>query len=161
MAGSRNAARVSLPLYESDYHQWIADQVAALRAGDPANLDAENIAEELKDLGKGVRRELQSRLELILSHLLKWTFQPSKRTPSWENTIFEQRQRVSDLLLKNPSLRSHLDELTTEAYRYARSAAGNDMGLAPREWRRFFPSRCQWSRDEILSTSFLPQPRVT
>ncbi len=161
MAGSRNAARVSLRLYESDYHQWIADQVAALRSGDLAHLNAENIAEELEDLGKSVRRELQSRLEVILSHLLEWTFQSSKSTPSWENTIFEQRERVADLLLKNPSLRNHLDELTTDAYRYARSAAGNDMGLAPREWRRFFPARCQWSRDEILGATFLPKPRVT
>jgi hypothetical protein len=80
-----------------------------------------------------------------------------KRTPSWENTIDEQRARVADLLIKNPSLRRELDDVLAEAYRYARRAAGNDMGLGLREWRRMFPLKSPWSTNEILNQSFMPK----
>jgi len=156
---SKSIARSAPPLYEADYYAWIRDQVHALRAGRLSDLDGENVAEELEDLGKAVRRELQSRLELILSHLLKWAYQPDRRSSSWENTIDEQRRRVSDLIDKNPSLKSCLDEVADDAYRYARGSAGNDMGLGPRAWRRHFPSASPWSLSQILNTSFLPETR--
>ncbi len=98
MRSSRNIAQDTQPLYETDYYAWVQEQVRALRAGDTDRIDRENVAEELDDLGKGVQRELQSRLELILSHFLKMTYQAQKRTSSWDNTIDEQRARVSDLL---------------------------------------------------------------
>lgn len=161
MRSSKNIAQAAPSLYESDYYAWALDQARALRAGRAADLDGENVAEELEDLGKTIRRELQSHLELILSHLLKWAYQPERRSPSWENTIVEQRERVSDLLSKNPSLKSALNELVVEAYRYARGAAGNDMGLAPRDWRRLFPPKCPWPVNEIVNRSFLPKSRAT
>jgi hypothetical protein len=154
---SRNIAAVQPSLYEADYYAWLEQQIRALREGHPEDLDSLNVAEKLDDLSQSVRRELQSRLELILSHLLKWIYQAEKRTPSWENTIDEQRARVADLLMKNPSLRRELEDVVTEAYRYARRAAGNDMGLGLREWRRRFPSEAPWSAAEILNASFLPK----
>ena len=161
MRHARNIAQqAAQPLYETDYYAWLREQARALRAVRSSDLDGENLAEELEDLGKALRRELQSRLELILSHLLKWAYQPEKRTPSWENTLVEHRGRVADLLAKNPSLKNYLDEVATDAYRYARGAAGNDMGLAPREWRRQFPAKSPWSINEILNPSFLPKSRA-
>ncbi|HLI79960.1 MAG TPA: DUF29 domain-containing protein [Candidatus Binataceae bacterium] len=158
---SRNIAQATTPsLYETDYYAWIQEQVRALRAGDIENLDRENVAEELDDLARSVRRELESRLELIMSHLLKWTHQPGKRSASWENTIDEQRARVSDLLRENPSLKKELDEVLLSAYNYARRAAGNEMGLNPREWRQQLPAKCPWSALEILNTSYLPKTRA-
>ncbi len=112
-------------------------------------------------MGKTIRRELQSRLELILSHLLNWAYQAERRGPSWENTLVEQRERVADLLLKNSSLKSGLDEVAADAYRYARGAAGNDMNRAPREWRRLFPAKCPWPSNEIMNLSFLPKSRAS
>jgi hypothetical protein len=135
--------------------------VPALRNGEAAGLDHENVAEELDDLARSVRRELQSGLELILAHMLKWTYQPAKRSPSWENTLLEQRERVADLLAKNPSLKSVLDESLSEAYRYARGGAGNDMDLVPREWRRLFPMKCPWTPKDILNPSYLPKSRAS
>jgi hypothetical protein len=148
---------VAESLYETDYYAWIQEQIRALRSGHPEDLDSENVAEELEDLSRSVRRELQSRLELILSHLLKWIYQPEKRTPSWENTLLEQRGRIADLLMKNPSLRHHVDDDAVDAYRYARGAAGDEMGLTPREWRRLLPSQSPWSTAEILNPSFMPK----
>jgi Domain of unknown function DUF29 len=154
---SRNIAHVPEPLYETDYYAWIQEQVRALRDGRPEHLDSENVAEELEDLGKNLRRELQSRIEVILAHMLKLVYQPEKRTPSWGNTIHEQRMRLEDLLAKNTSLRSHLDETMFDAFRYARVAAGTEMGLTIRESRRLFPVDCPWTRAEILNASFLPK----
>ena len=156
---SRNIAQAEQPLYESDYYAWIQEQVRALRAADSANVDWENVAEEIDDLAKSLRRELQSRLELIFSHFLKLTYEPEKWTASWENTIDEQRARVSKLLRENPSFKSALDESLLSSYEFGRRLAGNDMGLVPREWRRVFPEKCPWSRAEVLSTSYLPKAR--
>jgi Domain of unknown function DUF29 len=158
---SKNIAPAAQSLYEADYYAWVNEQVRALRAGRPADLDGENVAEELEDLGKTIRRELQSRIELILSHLLKWADQAERKGPSWENTLVEERERVADLLLKNPSLKNGLDEIAADAYRYARGAAGNEMNLAPREWRRLFPAKCPWPMNQILNPSFLPKSRAS
>ena len=157
MRSSRSIAQAPQPLYESDYYGWLQEQVRALRAGDVEHIDFENVAEELDGLSQSVQRELESRLELIFSHLLKMVYQPEKRTPSWENTIDEQRARVSRLLRKNPSLKSVLDESLQTAYDDGRRSAGNDMGLVPREWRRMFPEKCPWSKAEVLNSSFLPK----
>ena len=145
------------PLYETDYYAWLEEQIRFLREGHPERVDAENVAEELDDLGKNVRRELQSRLEVILAHMLKMVYQPEKRTSSWENTVYEQRMRFEDLIAKNPSLRTHLDEVMVDAFRYARVSAGNQMGLTIRQSRKLFPIECPWTRAEVLSPSFMPK----
>ena len=108
-------------------------------------------------MSQSVRRELESKLQLILAHLLRLTYHPDKKTPSWENTIDEQRVRVSRLLRENPTLKSALDEALLNAYEYAQRMAGSDMGLVPREWRRVFPEKCPGSKAEILNPSYLPK----
>jgi uncharacterized protein DUF29 len=41
---------------ETDYHAWVMEQVAALRARDLDALDFDNLAEEIEDLAKAERR---------------------------------------------------------------------------------------------------------
>lgn len=77
-----------------------------LREGRLAEIDCEYVAEELEDMGAAKERELESRLGVLMAHLLKWIFQPERRGNSWIATIKEQRQRVVRLLRKNPSLKS-------------------------------------------------------
>src|SRR5438309_10047706 len=93
-------------LYERDFYAWIQEQVEALRQRRLDQVDADNVAEELDDLGSSLQRELESRLEVAIAHLLKWAYQPKRRSASWENTIDEQRARIRRLFAKNPSLRS-------------------------------------------------------
>jgi hypothetical protein len=57
--------------YETDYYSWIQEQVVLLRAGRLAELDAENIAEELSDLGKSQLWRLQSSLKILIMHMLE------------------------------------------------------------------------------------------
>src|SRR2546430_233495 len=114
-------------LYDSDYYGWIQNQVEALRQRRLNKIDARNVAEELDDLGKSIQGELESRLEVAIAHLLKWAYDPKRRSASWENTIDEQRTRIHRVLAANPSLRSRREEAFVVAYHDARRRAGNDM----------------------------------
>jgi Domain of unknown function DUF29 len=50
-----------------------------LRTGKIAEADIKNIAEEIEDIGKNLKRELESRLKILFIHLLKWQYQPGYR----------------------------------------------------------------------------------
>ncbi|MCT6678023.1 DUF29 domain-containing protein, partial [Staphylococcus aureus] len=74
-------------LYEQDFYAWANEQAGLLRAGKLAQADIEHIAEEIESMGKTEKRELVSRLAVLLLHLLKWQFQPGRRGTSWQATI--------------------------------------------------------------------------
>src|SRR4051794_36674182 len=75
------------PLYERDYYSWVLEQAALLRERRLAELDFDNLAEEVEDLGRSMADQLGSRYETLLMHLLKWEFQPDKRSNSWAGRI--------------------------------------------------------------------------
>ncbi|MBK1694349.1 hypothetical protein CKO09_06285 [Chromatium weissei] len=112
-----------------DYHAWLLESAALIRAGQFDALDATKIAEELEDMGASTARELENRLGVLLAHLLKWRYQPERRGASWEATIKEQRQRILRLLRKNPSLKANLEETCTDAYGDARFIARRETEL--------------------------------
>ena len=91
-------------LYDQDFLEWTVRNSGLLRAGRFGEADIEHIAEEIEDMGKSQRRELGSRLEVLLAHLLKWQFQPGGRNSSWESTIRIQRTKIAKLLRDMPSL---------------------------------------------------------
>src|ERR1700676_5000560 len=95
-------------LYEEDFYAWSNEQSALLRAGKLGQADIAHIAEEIESMGRTEKRELVSRLAILLQHLLKWRFQAAKQTPSWEASILVQRNRLADHLDDNPSLKPRL-----------------------------------------------------
>lgn len=139
--------------YEEDFYAWTVEQARLLRRGEFSSIDAANIAEEIESLGRSDRRELESRLTVLLMHLLKWRKQSKMRSRSWSGTIIEQRRRVDKLLKESPSLRPFVSEALVEAYSNAREAASNDTGLPEAE----FPDDCPFTLDEVLSREFLPE----
>ena len=118
-------------LYKGDFYGWTQDQADALRRRSVHEIDWDNLLEEIEGLGASQRRELRSRLTLVIQHLLKWRFQPSYRSRSWLATIVEQRAQVNELLLENPSLRPHLDEIMPKAFRAGVTSAVEDTGFDP------------------------------
>jgi hypothetical protein len=136
---------------EDDLYTWVQEQVALLRAGRFDEIDAENIAEELSDVGKSEFAKLQSALEIVLAHMLKWDHQPERRSRSWANSIAAQRGDYTDVLADNPGLKSRRSEVLTRAYRKARLAASSETNL-PIE---VFPVDCPYSWDDILERPFL------
>lgn len=138
--------------YERDYYAWLSTNAELLRHGKLSDIDAENIAEELETMGRREKRELISRLTVLLVHLLKWQFQPSRRSKSWQNTILLQRSDVDDLLDESPSLQGELDNILSRAYTRAKLIAEDETGLD----RTVFPETCPYSVDSVLDQRFLP-----
>src|SRR5947208_12657968 len=95
-------------LYDKDFAEWTRHNAELLRSGRVTEADLEHIAEEIEDMGKRERRELLSRLTVLIVHMLKWNVQPDRRSRSWEGTIRVQRKDLAKLLSQNPSLKSHL-----------------------------------------------------
>lgn len=139
-------------LYDRDFHAWAGEQAALLRAGRLAEADIAHIAEEIESMGRSEKRELISRLKVLLVHLLKWRFQPAGRGNSWRLTIAEQRREVADHLDDNPSLRALLDAAIVSAYGGAILAAARETGLDPAA----FPPACPWAFASIMDAGFWP-----
>lgn len=133
--------------YEDDLYTWVREQVALLRAGRLNEVDALNVAEELSDVGREQYHRLESALAILAMHMLKWEFQPEKRSRSWESTIREQRRRITKLLKKNPGLKSELEEALADAFEDGRDRALAETGL-PYD---AFPVACPYSFDELMS----------
>jgi hypothetical protein len=103
-------------LYETDFYAWTVEQSKLLKNGDLQKLDVINLVEEVESLGKQQRQELRHRLGILIGHILKWEYQPEKRSKSWRVTIRSQRREIEILLLDNPSLKSYLLEAIARAY---------------------------------------------
>ncbi len=143
---------MSNSLYESDFYAWANEQASLLRAGRLAEADVENIAEEIESMGRSEKRELLSRLKVLLTHLLKWHFQPTLRGNSWRLSIEEQRREVANHLADNPSLRARLPEAVASAYASAVLAAARETGLD----RTTFAPVCTWSFEQVMDDDFWP-----
>ena len=140
------------PLYDQDFYAWSNQQAALLRAGKLDQADIDNIAEEIESMGKTEKRELVSRLTVLLLHLLKWRFQPARRGNSWKNSIATSRDQLTDHLDDNPTLRSQLPQAIASAFRYARRAAAEETGLDDDA----FPALCPWSFEQMMDAEFWP-----
>ncbi|NER96632.1 MAG: DUF29 domain-containing protein [Symploca sp. SIO1B1] len=107
-------------LYEQDILLWVEDTVAKLKARDFDNLDLENLIEEVESLGISQRKELTSRLMVILEHLLKRLYVNSPYDfNGWERTIRTQRNDLELLLEDAPSLKTLWDESFDKAWKFA------------------------------------------
>ena len=144
---------MSTSLYESDFYAWANEQAALLRAGKLSAADIENIAEEIESMGRSEKRELISRLTVLLMHLLKWRHQPGGRCTSRQLTIEVQRQDVADHLADNPSLKAKLSETMESAYSRARLNAAKETSLST----TVFPTACPWPFEQLMGEGFWPE----
>jgi len=135
----------------ADLYSWALRQAELLRAGRLAEIDAEEIAEEIDDVGEEQYDKLESALRVLMLHLLKWDHQPDKRSRSWTMTTREQRRRVLRQLRKNPGLSSRLDEALGEAYQDARDEASAETGLP----LNVFPVQRPFEYAEIMQRSIV------
>jgi Domain of unknown function DUF29 len=138
---------------DADFHAWLLDQAQKLRRGRLISLNCEDVAEELEAMARKDRLELRSRLQNLLSHLLKWAYEPSHRTKSWLATINESRDRIEDLLEESPSLRNELTSVFEQSRAYRRAVRDATLDT---EGKVQFPERCPWSLDTIIEPDFLP-----
>jgi len=133
-------------LYETDFYGWIQNQANTLRARKFSELDIDNLLEEIETMGRSEKRSLKSSLSLLLMHLLKWHFQPQRRSKSWIFSIREQQRMVCKVLKENPSLKHTLPEVFADAYADALFMAEHDTKTSRYE----FPQQCPWTFDEAV-----------
>ena len=141
------------PLYETDAYTWALRQSDALRRRAVEEIDWDNVAEEIESVGKTEARELESRLRVLLLHLLKWRHQPEGRCRSWQASIVVQRDDISRHLAENPGLKPRRDELLSASYRAARVQASGETDL-PLET---FPETNPFTWAQALDEAFWPE----
>ncbi|MDY6993121.1 MAG: DUF29 domain-containing protein [Pseudomonadota bacterium] len=139
--------------YDTDFYAWALHQAQRLREGKFAELDIEHLAEELESMGRNNKRELTSRLKILLGHLLKWQYQPGGRSTSWRGSIVEQRLQINDLIEDNPSLKPQLVEAIAQAYPHAIELASDETGFS----ESIFPNTCPYAPEQILTKGFFPE----
>jgi hypothetical protein len=127
-----------LKLYERDFVAWCEDTVAKLRTHDLEGLDFDSLIEEIEGLAGRDRRELESRLQVLLEHLLKrlYVYSPYDYN-GWQNTIKEQRRELRLLLKQSPSLRNYFIEVFDDAWQASLKQVRQDYASVqfPEQWQ--------------------------
>ncbi len=140
-------------LHDTDLYSWSEQQARLLHEARLEELDVTNLAEELENMGRSLKSELESRLKVLLMHLLKWQHQPTRAGASWRATITVQRDELASHLQDNPGLKSKVPEALTRAYRRARLEAAGETGLP----LAVFAEACPWTFEQILDERFWPE----
>ena len=118
--------------YDKDVILWSQEQARLLRAGRFAELDIEHLADEIEDVGKSEKRELASRMAVLLAHLLKWKTPTSENRPnSWRATIIDQRKRIALAIKETPSLKAVMRDPDWQGRRLARRGRASPQGDGP------------------------------
>jgi seryl-tRNA(Sec) selenium transferase len=140
-------------VYEQDFHAWLQEQAALLKAGRLHELDVEHLVEEIESMGASERRELLSRLQVLILHLLKHQYQPARRSKSWLLTITHQRTAIERLVEQSPSLKRLLTPAVIQSvYEKAIREALIETDLE----RYVFPVDCDYSLAQLLDDDYLP-----
>jgi hypothetical protein len=139
-------------LYERDIHAWTQQTAELLKQGRFQEIDVEHLIEELDSMGRRDRRELVSRLKILLAHLLKWQYQPTLRCGSWRGSILEQRLRIRDGLQDCPSLQSFVAEAVLAAYADDAELARKETGIPHDQ----FPKQSPYPLSSLLDDDWFP-----
>jgi hypothetical protein len=140
-------------LYENDFNYWLETTVNLLEKKAFSQLDLDNLIEEIKAMSRSEKRALKNRLTVLIMHLLKWKYQPSKISPSWKKTILEQRRRIEYILEDSPSLKAYLLEIFPRCYQKARQDASEETNLK----LTTFPEEIPFTLTQILMPNFYPK----
>jgi len=116
-------------LYEQDETAWLEAMSTLAASRRYADMDFIHLSEYLADMARRDWREVFSRLVALLTHLLRWEYQPENRSGSWRGTIREQRRELRQLLTSG-TLRNHAEEVLADAYAEARGQAADEAELS-------------------------------
>lgn len=142
---------ITKTLYEQDFNLWLENQVKILGDRHFSYLDIDNLIEELEAMGRSDKNGLKSHLRIVLMHLLKYKYQPERRSNSWD-TIIEHRLRIQDIFDGSPSLKRYFAEVFPQCYGAARKLAAAETKLPINN----FPIECPFTEEETLNLDFLP-----
>jgi hypothetical protein len=139
--------------YVTDFNSWINETAQLLREHRWHEIDVPNLIAEVEDLGKSERRGIASQLTRLLLHLLKWQYQPQRRSDSWLDSITDARTQIELAIEDSPSLGSYPTEHLETSYERARRQAAQQTGIDISR----FPEACPYSLELVLAEDWLPQ----
>ncbi|MTJ29734.1 DUF29 domain-containing protein [Aphanizomenon sp. UHCC 0183] len=142
-------------LYEQDFYLWIQTTLTLLRERKLEQLDIENLIEEIDSMGRNEKKELKTRLVVLIEHLLKlqyWTEEKDYNARGWRNAVVEQRRQIAYTLADSPSLKGILDDVFLDCYTDARNDTINKYQLPP----TLFPEEPSFSLVQVLNPDFMP-----
>jgi hypothetical protein len=142
-----------MTLYETDFYAWTQEQAARLEARDADALDWAHLAEEVTDVGASQYAAVSSAVYQILVHLLKWRYQPAKRSRSWQLSLLEHRARLPRRFKRMPSLAGELATMIADEY----PAACRKASVQTRLPLVTFPPVCPWTPAQIQDPDFWPE----
>jgi hypothetical protein len=150
-----SGGRSTTTSYDKDVILWSQEQARLLRAGRFAELDVEHLADEIEDVGKSEKRELASRMAVLLTHLLKWRSQPENRSQSWRATIIVQRKRIALAIKATPSLKAVMrdPDWQEDMWLDALAQASRETGLTMED----LPDACPWTTNQAADQDFWPE----
>ena len=152
MSGTKLATRPN-NLYEADFYVWTREQSELLRQKRFDDLDLENLVDEVASVGASLKKEIRSRLKVLIAHLLKWRFQPGARSPGWRGTIDDQRSELADLLADSPSLKRYPGENLEKCHLSGALLAAKETGID----FSLFPEKCPFTIEQVLDAKFWPK----
>jgi Domain of unknown function DUF29 len=152
MACAKTTIPEEKPLYERDFCLWVEEQGRLLKQGRLQELDVANLLEEIEDMGRSEKAAIENNLIVLLTHLLKYQFQPDQRSSSWRGSIVEHRRRLRKLIRESPSLRPYAHEIYAECYGDSCEQAAAETAL-PADT---FPAEPVFSLEQALDPKFLP-----
>ena len=150
--GAKTLKPSTSSLYDEDFAAWTSETARLLRASRFDEVDVAHVAEEIEDMGKSEKREMLSRLTVLIVHLLKWQYQHAQQSSSWRSTVITQRAELDRLFEDSPSLRRSVRASIPKVYSDAVDAAIAETGLPAGT----FPGECPFSPDQILDRKFWP-----
>ena len=142
-------------LYETDFYAWTQEQARLLRERRWADLDLDNLVDEVESVGSSEKREIRRRMKVLLAHLLKWKLQPGHRGQSWKRTISEQRTHLAAIVEDSSSLRGYVLGEAIESHLGATLKASEETGLAI----GLFPEQPVFTPEQVLDPEFFPEDR--
>lgn len=139
--------------YLADFNAWIAQTTQSLRERRWHDIDVVHLIEEVEDLGKSERRAITSQLTRLLLHLLKWQYQPQRRSDSWLDSITDARTQIALAIEDSPSLNDYPAAQLEVSYQRVRRQAAKQTSIE----LSFFPNTCPYAVEMVLAEDWLPE----
>jgi len=139
--------------YSTDFSLWIDQTTQLLQERRWQEIDLPRLIEEVEDLGKSERRGIASQLTRLLLYLLKWQYQPDRRSDSWLDSITDARTQIELIIEDSPSLQAYPAEQLETSYQRARRQVAQQTNLES----AVFPANCPYSLTQVLAEGWLPE----
>ncbi len=99
-------------------------------------------------MSKKNKNAIESHLENLMAHILKWKNQIQKRSKSWENTIRRTRDDIKGIQQEQPSLNdTYIEKIWEETLEKAKKTAEKEMQASVKD------DKLTW--DEVFETPYI------